>query len=442
MGHQTSSTLVRHQRWYAVLCLHVSWLVGVSLFKGLGVMLPSLTDQFSAETWMVGWMVAIVAGVAGLTGPLTGPLVALIGPRTAVMASGLALGTSMALSSVATSVVQMALILSLVAGPALVVPVILTRTLVGNHFTENYAIANGIASSGSSVGLVFVAPFTQLLLDTYGWRGTMLLLGGLCMHLAVCGALLQSSPISETSKHTYEELSRESEQLLGRKVSGKKKTSCFQAILATLAHQLGCSVCLRASFWLATVVLICFRFVPSLWLVYFVSQAQSMGFSAYDATIFTTAAGVGNSVIKISLGLAVDRGFLSLRWALLLSILGAAGTLLSSSWMKAYWLMMVDAFFHYGFVGVVSSLCDIYTRELVGIDNLGSALSWMELMAAILQLAFGFFPGKAGKLLNPLQQVYLFAIVLIIDVYRTGLNYLFLHGQWNHRRKLDIRRDR
>ncbi|XP_022081215.1 monocarboxylate transporter 12-like isoform X3 [Acanthaster planci] len=309
------------------------------------------------------------------------------------MASGLALGTSMALSSVATSVVQMALILSLVAGPALVVPVILTRTLVGNHFTENYAIANGIASSGSSVGLVFVAPFTQLLLDTYGWRGTMLLLGGLCMHLAVCGALLQSSPISETSKHTYEELSRESEQLLGRKVSGKKKTSCFQAILATLAHQLGCSVCLRASFWLATVVLICFRFVPSLWLVYFVSQAQSMGFSAYDATIFTTAAGVGNSVIKISLGLAVDRGFLSLRWALLLSILGAAGTLLSSSWMKAYWLMMVDAFFHYGFVGVVSSLCDIYTRELVGIDNLGSALSWMELMAAILQLAFGFFPG-------------------------------------------------
>ncbi len=56
------------QGWYAVLCLHVTWLLWAGVIKGLGVMLPTLMEQFTAQTWLIGWMIAIAVGVADVTG--------------------------------------------------------------------------------------------------------------------------------------------------------------------------------------------------------------------------------------------------------------------------------------------------------------------------------------------------------------------------------------
>ncbi|XP_038066413.1 monocarboxylate transporter 12-like [Patiria miniata] len=330
------------QGWCAVLCLHMTWLFSTGLIKGLGVMLPSLVEQFSAPTWVIGWMVTIVSGVVCFTGP--------------------GLGISL----------------------------ILTRTLVGMHFTDNYATASGIGSSGHAVGLVLIAPFTQLLLDTYGWRGAMLLLGGLSMHLAPCGALLRTPPRETDSYETLP--ASEHDQLVSQAHSADKKTACCKRKDDILAR-FGCSVCLRVAYWRAAIVLICFRFVPALWVVYFVSHAQAKGFSAYDAVMFTTAAGAGSFVCKIASGLVVDRGLMSLRWAMSLCIVVASSTLICISWTNSYWSMMVNAFCHYGANGAVGSFCDIYTKELLGVEHLGSAMSWMELMAAVLLMAFGFFPG-------------------------------------------------
>ena len=48
-----------------------------------------------------------------------------------------------------------------------------------------------MAGLGDCFAFVAVVPLIQLFLDTYGWRGTMLLLGVLVLHLAVCGALMK-----------------------------------------------------------------------------------------------------------------------------------------------------------------------------------------------------------------------------------------------------------
>ena len=54
--------------WSAVLCLHVSWLVWSGLVKSLGVMLPTLQEQFATQSWLIGWLVAIVNAVANIIG--------------------------------------------------------------------------------------------------------------------------------------------------------------------------------------------------------------------------------------------------------------------------------------------------------------------------------------------------------------------------------------
>ena len=46
--------------WIAVLGLFTSKLAWNILLKGLGMMLPTLQEQFDTSTWLIGWMVAFV----------------------------------------------------------------------------------------------------------------------------------------------------------------------------------------------------------------------------------------------------------------------------------------------------------------------------------------------------------------------------------------------
>ncbi|XP_038073901.1 monocarboxylate transporter 13-like [Patiria miniata] len=390
-----------HQGWYAVLCLFVSYVLWVWLIKGLGVMLPTLQEQFAAQTWLVGWMLSIITAVICVTGLLARPLEVMFGIRTVVTVSGFILGVSMVIASFATSIVMLTSILALAAGPALSVVNILTRALLGRCFTTNYGTAVGIGTSGAAVGMITVGPFTQLLLDTYGWRGALLFLGGLAMHLGVCGALLRSASTDETND-SYQPLSTDAneEPQVGsssaEETGNLKKSSRLSAFKDALSAQMkhfGFSVCFKFSFWITAVPFICRRFVIDQWMIYYISQAEAKGFSPYDAVAFTTAGGVGNAVSKILLGVLVDKGLLKLRPAIALMITLSSSVFLITPWVNSYWLMMVTAVIFCGCSGAGAPLNDMYTRELLGPDLLECAFAWMELATAILSFSLGFFPG-------------------------------------------------
>ncbi|XP_022104125.1 monocarboxylate transporter 12-like [Acanthaster planci] len=89
----------------------------------------------------------------------------------------------------------------------------------------------------------------------------------------------------------------------------------------------------------------------------------------------------------------VDRGWLKLRLALLISIMTCGLALFTLPWVNAYWLLIFNAFIFNGFIGGQESLGDIYARELLGAEELVTAFSWMDLLSAIIHVAFGFVPG-------------------------------------------------
>ncbi|XP_038072429.1 monocarboxylate transporter 12-like isoform X2 [Patiria miniata] len=342
-----------HQDWYAVLCLFVSYLSWVWLIKGLGVMLPTLQEQFATQTWRVGWMLSIITAVICFT------------------------------------------------GTALSVVPILIRALLGRRFTTNYGTAVGIGTAGGAVGMITVGPFTQLLLDTYGWRGALLILGGLFMHLGVCGALLRSASSDETND-SYQLVSTDANEepqvgLSSAEETGNlKKSSRLSAFKDALSAQMkhfGFSVCFKFSFWITAVIFICRRFVVDQWMIYFISQAGVKDFSPYDAVTFTTAGGVGNVVTKILLGVIVDKGLLKLRPVIALMITLSSSAILITPWINSYWLMMVTTVVYFSSQGTLALLNDLYTRELLGPDLLTCAFAWMDLASAILSFSLGFFPG-------------------------------------------------
>ncbi|XP_022104115.1 monocarboxylate transporter 12-like [Acanthaster planci] len=336
--------------------------------------------------------------IKSFQGPLSKPLEALFGTRIVVIVCGFLLGASVIASSFLTSAIQMTLVLSLFAGPGLMITNVLSRALTGRYFTTNYGTVNGIGTAGDAVGLVSFAPLTQVLLDTYGWRGALLLLGAISMHLGVCGLLLRPSPTSAEGRDDYLPIVQsEEEPLVDESANPNAEKIPILCILKdaviALGNSLGCAVCSRGAFWIAWLVSACHVFVGSLWLIYFVAYAESKGFSGYEAVTFTTCAGIGSLVFKVFNGYVVDQGWIELRWALLILIIISGLALFLLPLLSSYWLMIVNAFIFNGCVGGLSSIGDIYTRELLGAEDLVSAFSWMDLITAIFQISLGFFPG-------------------------------------------------
>lgn len=58
-------------------------------------------------------------------------------------------------------------------------------------FEKNRAIALGLAASGTGVGTIVFAPLTNLLLNEFHWRGTLLNLSGGFLNMCVCGVMMR-----------------------------------------------------------------------------------------------------------------------------------------------------------------------------------------------------------------------------------------------------------
>jgi MFS family permease len=61
---------------------------------------------------------------------------------------------------------------------------------VQRDFQDRLGLALGIVSSGVGVGMLLVVPFTQLLIDAYGWRTAFRVLAGVCVLWIVPSSLI------------------------------------------------------------------------------------------------------------------------------------------------------------------------------------------------------------------------------------------------------------
>ena len=66
--------------------------------------------------------------------------------------------------------------------------------MVGHHFTERRALANGLSVSGSAVGSFLLPNLMRYLLNQYGLRGALATLGAVMLHVCACAVLFR--PIS------------------------------------------------------------------------------------------------------------------------------------------------------------------------------------------------------------------------------------------------------
>lgn len=64
-------------------------------------------------------------------------------------------------------------------------------SIVSHYFSKKRALANAIASAGECAFAFTFGPFFQWLISQYGWKGALLIIGGIQLNICVCGTLMR-----------------------------------------------------------------------------------------------------------------------------------------------------------------------------------------------------------------------------------------------------------
>ncbi|XP_053423561.1 monocarboxylate transporter 11 isoform X2 [Nycticebus coucang] len=261
------------------------------------------------------------------------------------MVGGVLTSLGFVFSAFARSLVHLYLGLGLLAGSGWALVFAPALGTLSRYFSRRRVLAVGLALTGNGASSLLLAPALQLLLDTFGWRGALLLLGAITLHLTPCGALLR--PLA---------------------LPGDPLTPPRGPLAA-----LGLGLFTRPAFSVfafGTALIGGGYFVPY---VHLAPHALDRGLGGYGAAMVVAVAAVGDACARLVCGWLADQG-----WVPLPRLLPVFGTLTGLGLLAV------------GLVPVVGSEGDW------GVPLLAAAGAYGLSAGSYAPLVFGVLPGLVG----------------------------------------------
>ncbi|XP_067854604.1 monocarboxylate transporter 5-like [Heptranchias perlo] len=174
--------------WVIVFNLFVINVLAMGLLKSFGILSVALQEIFQASMEQISWIGSIMSCVRLTAGPIAGIFCAKLGLKQTGILGGAMVSTGLFLSSYIERIVFLYVTLGLLTGCGFAFLSQAAALNTTRYFRKKLTTACAISRAGT--GLTFaLAPFTQYLLNEYGWQGTMLILCGLTLHLIPLGML-------------------------------------------------------------------------------------------------------------------------------------------------------------------------------------------------------------------------------------------------------------
>jgi MFS family permease len=182
MADPSSSVERRDNRRIGLLLIALCFVMGM-VSRGLGdafsVFVLPIGASFGVDRAAVTGIYAVSMLGIGFGGPLAGVLVDRFGPRQLVLVGVAAMGLGLALSSLAQAVWQFYPTFGLLVGiGCAALGSVMQSALLGRWFSRRLGTALAASYSANGVGLMVMAPLSQLLIDAHGWRIAYAILGG------------------------------------------------------------------------------------------------------------------------------------------------------------------------------------------------------------------------------------------------------------------------
>ncbi|XP_060812031.1 monocarboxylate transporter 12 isoform X1 [Bombus pascuorum] len=164
------------------------WVTG--LMKSYGVLYVEVMETFKDATASVAsWIPAILSCLCLALAPVTSMLCQKYSCRAVVFIGGLFCALGLTISYFATKLIHLFFTFGVLTGIGSGLSTTPGIILVSQYFDKHRALANGICVSGTAAGSFVFPLLIKVLVDNFGFHGTILLLGGCMLHVCVSATL-------------------------------------------------------------------------------------------------------------------------------------------------------------------------------------------------------------------------------------------------------------
>ncbi|XP_078192335.1 monocarboxylate transporter 2 isoform X4 [Callithrix jacchus] len=362
--------------WVVVGAAFISIGFSYAFPKAVTVFFKEIQQIFHTTYSEIAWISSIMLAVMYAGGPISSVLVNKYGSRPVVIAGGFLCCLGMVLASFSSSVVQLYITMGFITGLGLAFNLQPALTIIGKYFYRKRPMANGLAMAGSPVFLSSLAPFNQYLFNTFGWKGSFLILGGLLLNACVAGSLMRPlGPNQTTSKSKNNTGIREDD-------SGLKKIKTQKSTWEKVNKYLDFSLFKHRGFLIylsGNVIMFLGFFAP---IIFLAPYAKDQGIDEYSAAFLLSIMAFVDMFARPSVGLIANSKYIRPRIQYFFSfaiMFNGVCHLLCPLAQNYTSLILYAVFFGLGF-GSVSSVLFETLMDLVGAPRFSSAVGLVTIV--------------------------------------------------------------
>ncbi|XP_069776104.1 monocarboxylate transporter 13 isoform X2 [Narcine bancroftii] len=354
--------------WMIVLAAFMQSALVFGVIRSFGVFFVAFVDYFAAASSTVSWITSMAVAVQQFCSPLASALSNYFGARLVVMSGGIIASLGLIFASQATNLIHLYLSIGLLSGFGWALVFTPTVAAVSRYFTKRRTLAMGLAFTGVGISSFAFSPLFQYLLDSYSWRGALLIIAGMMLNLLACGALIRPLTLQEDVV---------SAPMLnaGHACCPAPCRMIFDLLDLTLLQHLP-----FLTFVLVITLINTGYFVPY---IHLVAHARSIGFSEYQAAFLMSATAVADLIGRLLSGWFSDQRKMRLVHILALWTSLTGFSLIVIPLGQTYTLLMLIGI-AYGFLsGALTPVVFSLLPEIVGIGRIYGALGLLQMLESV-----------------------------------------------------------
>ncbi len=343
--------------------------VGFSMYL-FGVFQNAMLQSFEGSVAMFSLAPTVMSIISGILSPFVGRAHTTrarpgVSVRTAMVVGAMSIGAGLLVISRAESAVGAALLFGLFIAPGTVMlgPLV-TQAMITNWFDASRGQKLGLVVAGTTVAGGLVPVFAAQLIEIFGWRDAMAILGGIMLAVAVPIAAL---------------LARSTPEEVGERPDGVTASET-DALATPSARPLSTADLLRRPvFWLCGVMFALQFAAGSVSVIYTVPYAQQLGLGLVASASILSLRSLFGALGKVLLGSLSDRVGVK---RMIYTCFGVevALTALMVQTRDPIWFTVFGV--GLGFVGAAMlPLKAAFVGQLFGRANFGSAFGLMQTVA-------------------------------------------------------------